>query len=192
MSRQDKWMLVMLAVVVTATGMVATAWDAPPEETPAEPPARAAEAAPDKRAYPVPEDLEDELIEAALVSQGYFRDDVPLSYDLQDHAQTACEAYGVPYPLLLGVMEVESGFDPEAVSSKGCYGLMQLNPKYFPAGLEPWQNVWAGAEFLGELLEKYDAVEAALTAYNAGHDTGSRIYASKVLAAAEVWKEALK
>ena len=126
--------------------------------------------------------MEAEKIEAALIEQGYFREDVPLSYELQDVLRTASEANGIPYHVALGLIETESGFDPEAVSSAGCYGLAQLNPTYFPSGLSPADN-------LGYQLECHNGdLEAALTAYNAGHDTGARWYAEAVLGAAEKWQ----
>ena len=129
------------------------------------------------------------LIEAALVAQGYFRADVPLSYELQDALHTACARHGVPYPLALGLIQVESGFDPEAVNpATGCYGLAQLNPAYFPDGLTAAENIEAGMAYLGGLLERYGDTAAALTAYHDGHDTGRRGYADAVLDAAEEWK----
>lgn len=112
---------------------------------------------------------------------------VPLSRELQTALWEACAANGVPLCLALGVMEVESAFRPEAVNGV-CYGLMQLNERYFPANLSPADNIRAGVAYLGELLERYGGDTAkALTAYNAGHDTGSRTYANAVLAAAEKW-----
>ena len=131
---------------------------------------------------------EEQLIEAALIEQGYFRDDVPLSFELQDVLHTACEANNVPYHVALGLIEVESGFNLEAVSPAGCYGLCQINPQYFPIGLTPAENIEAGMEYLGSLIDRYGDLGAALTAYNAGSDTGDRTYASAVLAAAEEYK----
>lgn len=134
---------------------------------------------------------EAEKIEAALVEQGYFRPDVPLDYELQDHLRTACEEYGVPWAVALGLIEIESNFREDAVNPvSGCYGLRQLNPKYFPSGLSSAENIRTGIAYLGEQLERHDGdMWAALTAYNAGYDTGSREYANKVLAAAERWRE---
>ena len=40
-------------------------------------------------------------------------------------------------------------------------------------------------------MDRYGDTGAALTAYNAGHDTGDREYAEKVIGAAERWEEAL-
>lgn len=113
----------------------------------------------------------------------------PLSDELYRAVLISCTTYDVPECLALGLIEVESGFDTEAVSPKGCYGLCQLNPEYHPGGLNPAQNIDAGMRYLGSLLERYRDVGAALTAYNAGRDTGSREYANKVLAAAEKWEE---
>ena len=133
---------------------------------------------------------EDALITAALEAQGYFRPEVPLSYELQDYLQTACERHGVEYAVALGLIQVESGFDPEAVNpNSGCYGLMQLSPRFFRADMTPAENLEAGIAYLGAHLERYGGdIQAALTAYHDGRDTGRRGYAQAVLAAAEGWR----
>ena len=134
---------------------------------------------------------EAEQIEAALVAQGYFRADVPLSFELQDVLQTECERYGIEYALALGLIETESSFREDADNGL-CYGLMQLNRDWFPDKLTPAENIRAGMEYLAYQMERYGSVEAALCGYNAGHDTGSRGYTKAVLAAAEGWKTALE
>ena len=117
-----------------------------------------------------------------------FWQSIPLSPACREALREACEAHGVPLCDALGVIQVESGFDPEAVSSEGCVGLMQLNTRYFPAGLSPEDNIRAGVAYLGALLERYDGdTQAALRAYNKGWDDGSRTYARAVLAASEQW-----
>lgn len=118
-----------------------------------------------------------------------FREDVPMSAELQEVLWDACQEHKVEYALALGLIETESSFNPEAVSYVGCYGLMQLNPDYFPADLSPAENIQYGVAFIAEKLDQYAGnVGAALTAYNAGHDTGNREYAEKVMAAAERWR----
>lgn len=94
----------------------------------------------------------------------------------------------MPYHVALGLIEVESGFNLEAVSPAGCYGLCQINPQYFPIGLTPAENIEAGMEYLGSLIDRYGDLGAALTVYNSGSDTGDREYAGKVMAAAERWR----
>ena len=131
---------------------------------------------------------EDALITAALEAQGYFRADVPLEYELQDVLHTAAQANGVPYHVALGLIYVESRFDPEAVSPAGCRGLCQLNPRYFPADLTTTENIEAGMEYLGSLIERYGDLSTALCGYHDGHDTGRRGYSNAVLEAAGRWK----
>lgn len=133
---------------------------------------------------------EEAKIIAALEAQGYFRPEVPLSYPLQDALHTACERYGVEYTIALGLIEVESNFDPAAVNpNSGCYGLCQLSPRYFPRDLSPAENLEAGIAYLGAQLARYGGdIQAALTAYHDGYDTGRRGYANAVLTAAERWR----
>lgn len=133
--------------------------------------------------------LEAEKIDQALLEQGYYREDVPLDYTLQDILYTSCDAIGVPREIGLGLIDVESDFRSDAVSPNGCYGLCQLNPKYFPSGLSDADNIRTGIAYLGEQLERYDGdLEAALTGYRYGHDNGRRGYADEVLAKAEKWE----
>jgi len=131
-----------------------------------------------------------QLLEAMVIQleQELCRADVPLDRELQAVLREACEEHSVPIHLALGLIEVESRFDSDADNGL-CYGLMQLNRRYYPDGLAPAENIRAGVAHLGKLLERYGDTAVALTAYNAGHDTGSRSYANAVLAAAEHWKE---
>lgn len=91
-------------------------------------------------------------------------------------ADAAADKYGLPTALVRSVMAAESGYRPNAVSSKGAIGLMQLTPDTArDYGADPWdpaQNVDAGTRYLRDLLEKYDGgLWYALAAYNAGPGT---------------------
>jgi soluble lytic murein transglycosylase-like protein len=94
------------------------------------------------------------------------------AYDdlIVEHAQLN----GVRPDLVRAVIQVESAFNPVAVSSKGAMGLMQLMPttaRVFGVGnpFNPWENVRAGVAYLRQLLDRYDDNEQlALAAYNAG------------------------
>ena len=130
---------------------------------------------------------EDALITAALEEQGYFRADVPLDYELQDVLHTAAEANGVPYHVALGLIWTESRFQADADNGTS-YGLCQLNRDYFQSGLKPAENIEAGMEYLGSLIERYGDLSAALCGYHDGHDTGRRGYSNAVLEAAGRWK----
>jgi soluble lytic murein transglycosylase-like protein len=76
--------------------------------------------------------------------------------------------------LVRAVVQVESAYNPYAVSPKGAQGLMQLMPataRRFGVvnAFDPEQNIRAGVAYLRELLDRYGNDEQlALAAYNAG------------------------
>jgi soluble lytic murein transglycosylase len=84
-------------------------------------------------------------------------------------------------PLMVAaVIEIESRFDPVAVSQAGAYGLMQLMPptarsltpgtRLTAAHLfDPVLNIELGTAYLSQLLRRFDGdLPRALIAYNAG------------------------
>jgi soluble lytic murein transglycosylase-like protein len=91
-------------------------------------------------------------------------------------AAMAAKKARIPDAFIRSVMKAESGFRTDAVSPKGAIGLMQLMPGTAQElGVDPknpHQNVEGGAEYLRELLAKYEddpnQVLLALAAYNAG------------------------
>jgi len=89
---------------------------------------------------------------------------------ISEHSRT----HGVRAELIRAVMQVESGFNPYALSPKGAMGLMQLMPstaKQYRVtnAFNPTENVRAGVAYLRELLDRYqNNEELALAAYNAG------------------------
>lgn len=120
---------------------------------------------------------------------------IPLEQPLAETLLNCCEEYGIPLHLGLGVMEIESNFDLNALSDKDCVGLMQINPRYAwvledatgASYLTPEGNIRCGLYYLSSLLTQYGNTAAALCAYHAGHDTGDRTYSNAVLSAAEEW-----
>ena len=88
----------------------------------------------------------------------------------------AASRYGVDAELISSVMEVESHFNPKAVSVKNARGLMQLLPETAARlGVkdifDPKENIDAGTHYLHDLLQLYNSdLTLALAAYNAGPD----------------------
>ncbi|MCM3881691.1 MAG: lytic transglycosylase domain-containing protein [Vicinamibacterales bacterium] len=87
--------------------------------------------------------------------------------------ERASTEHGVPARLVKAVIQVESGFQSRARSSKGAMGLMQLMPRTareYQAGRNPYdpaRNIQAGTKYLRKLLDEFE-LPLALAAYNAG------------------------
>jgi len=113
--------------------------------------------------------------------------------------QSLASEYGVDKSLVKAVIHAESGYNPNAVSSKGAQGLMQLMPKTAQGlkvnnSFDPKDNIRGGIRYLRFLLDTFKGdVTLALAAYNAGLSRVSqyggvppyqetRNYISKVLA----------
>lgn len=100
-----------------------------------------------------------------------FRTPMPL---LVGHIDEVSSFYGVDPKLIQAVIQVESNFDPQAISPKGAQGLMQLMPQtardlqvFDP--FSPRDNIVGGARYLRYLLDLYrQDMSLALAAYNAG------------------------
>lgn len=152
---------------------------------------------------------ENEMIEAALVEQGYFREEIPLDYSLQDELITVCDEYNVPFHIALGVIQAESSFTEDAESGS-CYGYMQINSvnkSWLNESIgitdltDPYQNIRSGVYMLGDLYAKYGNWHKALTAYNYGEGGAQKYVFSKgletttysrtVMAYASEWEELL-
>ena len=103
--------------------------------------------------------------------------DVPLSESLQQHIYNVCENKGVPVALVIAMIDHESGFNPDVISTTGDYGLMQINQinhawleetYHCSDMLNSYQNVYCGISIIGSHIEKYGRLDKALMAYNMG------------------------
>ncbi|WP_313063569.1 lytic transglycosylase domain-containing protein [Atlantibacter hermannii] len=109
-----------------------------------------------------------------------------------DLLNEAGQQYGVDPRLLKAIMTQESGGNPNAISSAGAKGLMQIMPSNFRStGVTDWtdprQNIMAGAQIMAENLKSSGGnIPQALRYYNGGYDTSrwgpqNRAYPGAVL-----------
>ncbi len=81
--------------------------------------------------------------------------------------------HGVQPKIIIAIVVVESGGDPNAVSEKGAYGLMQLKKGTardmgIADPFHPYDNLWAGTKYLKQQLKRFGSLALALAAYNMG------------------------
>jgi hypothetical protein len=87
---------------------------------------------------------------------------------------------GVDLRLAHAVVQVESNYDPKAISSKGAMGLMQIMPVIVQQyavddPFDPEKNLQAGMKYLRSMLDRFGRdTTRALAAYNAGEGAVSR------------------
>ncbi len=120
--------------------------------------------------------------------------------------QQAAARYGVDPAVLHGLIQQESGFDPNSQSGAGAMGLTQLMPGTASSlgvanPFDPREAIEGGARYLGQMLSQFGGnVEDALAAYNAGPGAVSQYggvppysetesYVSKVLGYAEAYRQ---
>lgn len=107
---------------------------------------------------------------------GYF---YPMKY--VSEIKTNADVYHVDAGLIASVINVESGYQANAKSSKGAIGLMQLMPttaewlcdlmhiSYEIESLEtPEYNIKLGSYYLSYLQNQFGDIRNAICAYNAG------------------------
>ena len=88
----------------------------------------------------------------------------------------AARMHGLDARLVHAVIRAESGYNENAVSSRGAVGLMQLIPATAQRygvinSYDPAENILGGTRYLRDLLKLFNGnIELALAGYNAGEN----------------------
>ncbi len=101
--------------------------------------------------------------------------------EYSEHVKKYAQKYQIEEELIYAIIKAESNFNPKAISKSNAQGLMQL--MYSTAEevakennieltkeniLEPQINTEIGTIYISKLIKKYQNLEVALSAYNAG------------------------
>lgn len=92
---------------------------------------------------------------------------------IQTAINNAASKYNIDPNLIKAIVQAESGFNPNAVSSAGAQGLMQLMPSTARGlgvtnSFDINQNIDGGTKYIKEKLDQFKDPRLALAAYNAG------------------------
>lgn len=134
--------------------------------------------------------MEDSFTEPdPMIEDSYLIADHPLSYELQSMLYGACLEFGVEYKLALAVMEQETNFRNVVGDDGKSVGFMQIQKRWWSELMaeigaddlhDPEDNFRTGCAILRQLLDRYESLEDALSAYNSGKP-GSTKYSREVM-----------
>jgi len=129
---------------------------------------------------------------ATATSLGSMPSYVPAAY--RSWVQSAAQGTGIPVPIVAAQINMESGFDPNAVSPTGAQGIAQFEPGTWASNaakgsspFDPNAALPAYEKLMGSLVTQYNGnIRNALAAYNAGPGNlaAGYGYADSILAAA--------
>jgi hypothetical protein len=117
------------------------------------------------------------LVRVLVAAPGGSRDDTATG--VRGLIDAAAKSFDVNPLLVDSVIQVESNYNPFAISPKGAQGLMQLMPATAQRfgvtdSFDPKQNIEAGVRYLKLLQETFQDDRLAIAAYNAGEKAVSK------------------
>ncbi len=120
--------------------------------------------------------------------------DVPLDTDIQEFIYCLSYGYNIDWTLVMAIIECESGFRSDVVSTGDDYGLMQINKinhQWLSDALgvtdflDAKQNIRSGLFILRKLFEKYgNDTHKVLMAYNMGEYGASKLWEQEIFSTA--------
>lgn len=119
------------------------------------------------------------------VPREYAMNGGEFSEELQEFTQDLCEERKLSYPLVLAVIERETGYRNVDPNGFGSTGYMQVIQKWHEERMEkfgvvdlldPKGNITVGVDYMTELLQKYQDINLALMAYNMGESRAKELW----------------
>lgn len=116
----------------------------------------------------------DNILKAELSDTSASSESVNTSDKYARLIDMAARKYNISSKIINEVIKAESNYNPDALSSKGAMGLMQLMPDTAKAlgiknAFDPSENIDGGVRYLKNMLNEFGGnLELALAAYNAG------------------------
>lgn len=115
--------------------------------------------------------------------------DVPMSEEEQEFVFYLSQGYNIDFTLVMALIQHESSYRADVISSTNDYGLMQINKinHQFLTDtigvtdfLDPYQNIRAGMFTLRKLFERYENTDMVLMCYNMGEDGAERLWSKGI------------
>lgn len=111
--------------------------------------------------------------------------DCKMPEEQQEFVYYLCLGYNLDFTLVMALIQHESSFDPNVISSTNDYGYMQINQinhQWLTDALgvtdftDPYQNIRAGVFVLRKLFERYQDANMVLMAYNMGESAAAKLW----------------
>ncbi len=135
------------------------------------------------------------------IPQEYERAGGCLPESVRVYLYNLCREHNISYPLMLALIEKESGYQWDAESPDGsCKGYAMINDKWHQERMErlgvtdiydPYGNLEVSLDYLSELFSRYHDANVVLMCYNCGESGAERLlkngissteYSEKILA----------
>lgn len=117
----------------------------------------------------------------SLSESKFFCDEIPLTYEEQYLLRSASDEFGVPYALVLGVIQEKSNFRNVVGCDGASAGYMQIQRIWHSDRMEklgvvnlldPNSNFKVGLDYLSELHNIYGDWRVVVTVYDIGYNPG--------------------
>ena len=131
----------------------------------------------------VAEHIQEEGFKEYIIPTEYANNGGHMDTWTQKRAWYACHGYHVNYPMVLAIIEAESGYQNNAVSEAGAVGYMQIIPKWHEDKIGPYAdirnaetNIIVGIRYLAELQQYCNDTNYLLMSYNMGLSEATKLW----------------